>query len=154
MLDRVPGDVRKIGFARALVAAAVPVFNALERWTPVAEYPAGMFAYPGSLSLHIRTDIYFAEDGGVASINFGKYGDVARFVEYGHRMIAHGAKWADRMKNYVGKVLGIVPPHPFMRPAAFESADDAVEAFVRSLEETLVTGTSWASVAAEFDKVA
>src|ERR1019366_2288273 len=118
MLDRVPVETRKIGFARALAAAAVPVVNELRAWTPVAEYPADMYASPGSLLDNMVTDISIDEagQGGIASVGFsGGYGHIANFLEYGHRIVAHGAKWADRMNNYLGKLLGEVQPKPFMR---------------------------------------
>jgi hypothetical protein len=152
MLDRVPVETRKIGFARALAAAAVPVVNELRAWTPVAAYPGGMFAKPGSLLDNMVTDVAIDEagQGGFASVGFsGGYGHIANWLEYGHRIVSRGGA-----TRYAGKLLSEVPPNPFMRTAAAASAEASVDAFVASLEETLVTGTTWASVADEFDKVA
>jgi len=152
MLENVPKDMRRVAFARALTAAAVPVVSSLRKWTPVQDWwttdPGGIFRSPGSLQEGIKTNIFISEQGGRASVNFGKYGPIALWLEYGHRIVAHGATWSDRMKNYAGKILGKgeVPSKPFVRPAAAESAQAAVEAFTESLTETLVTGTTWASV--------
>jgi hypothetical protein len=151
MLENVPKDMRRVAFARALTAAAVPVVKELAAWTPVAELPAGMYESPGSLQDHIVVDIQVDLEGGkggVAHIGFPSgYGHIANWLEFGHRIVAHGAKWSDRMKNYAGKLLGWAQPKPFMRPAAIASSEAAVEAFTESLMESLVTGTTWASVA-------
>jgi len=149
MLERAPKNLRRVAFARALAAAVVPIVQELEARAPVAEYPAGMFSEPGSLQDHVVTDIALDEEGngGVASVGFGKYGNVANMVEYGHRMVAHGAKHSDRMRNYEGTLLGEVVAHPFMRPAAAASGDAAIEAFAESVETTLQQTPTWAEVA-------
>ena len=138
MLDRVPKETVKVGFMRGLSAAAVPIVENLEALTPVRK---------GKLKRALRTDVAIDADGkgGVASINFGNQGHVANFLEYGHRMIGH---------KPTKKELGEVAPQPFMRPAAADAADDAVEAFAEALTETLVSGTSWASVADAAEGVA
>ncbi len=74
--------------------------------------------------------------GGRMQIGFGRKGFVAMFVEYGHRMVAHGATAADRKNNYEGKLLGAaVPPYPFMRPAFAAAADKAIEVVVEEIQE-------------------
>lgn len=59
--------------------------------------------------------------GGVAAVGFSAaQGHVARFVEFGHRMVGHKPE---------KKELGEVEPHPFMRPSADAAAEEAIEAF-------------------------
>jgi hypothetical protein len=134
MLDRVPKETAKVGIARALAAAAVPIVQAVEAVTP---------EITGDLKKALRTDIGLDTDsyGGYACINFGNQGHVANWVEYGHRMIGHKA---------LGKLRDIhepVVPHPFMRPAAAASGEAAVDAFTETLGRELASGTTWADVA-------
>lgn len=138
MLDRVPKETVKVAFSRALAAAAVPIVETLNATTPEDT---------GELVDHLRTDIAISADGkgGKASINFGDQGYIANFVEYGHRMVGHEPDLKD---------LGNVKPHPFMRPAASSAAEAAVEEFERSLRETLVTGTDWASLPTDSEEAA
>src|ERR1051326_314947 len=100
MLDRVPKETAKVGIARALAAGAVPIVQAVDVATPVSEKneqwdEEGFREIPGTgtgqLKSALHTDVYLHEDGfgGTASINFGKMGHVANWVEYGHRMIGH-----------------------------------------------------------------
>ena len=147
MLDRVPKETARVGVARGLAAAAVPIFEAV-----VSEYKAHGTQTPatGKMMRALRTDIAMDANGysGVASINFGREGHKANWVEYGHRMVAHGVRWADRKRDYEGKLLGPdVKPYPFLRPAAARSGEAAVEAFIETLGKSLVDGTTWADVA-------
>lgn len=54
---------------------------------------------------------------------------IARFVEYGHRIVKGG-----RLKSGKGKMRGIVSPHPFVRPA-FDSSESAA---VDAMRETIL----------------
>jgi len=149
MLDRVPKETARVGFARALAAAAVPIVEAVDVLTPVSAknelwddetFSSIPGTGTGSLKKALHTDVYLDSDGyrGVASINFGRQGHVANWVEYGHHLIGHKPK---------KKEIGEVQPHPFMRPAAKASGDAAVDAFTETLERELVSGTTWADVA-------
>jgi HK97 gp10 family phage protein len=124
MLEAAPKNIVKGAFGKALTAAAVPVVKAVEVRTPV---------HTGDLKEHLMTDIAVDANGagGFAQVGFGNEGHTARLVEYGHRMIGHKPG---------KKELGTVPAHPFMRPAAAESAEAAVEAFGESLTESLEAG--------------
>jgi len=75
--------------------------------------------------------------GGVAAVGFSHGGSdlhgygmdyVARFVEYGHRLVGH---------KPLKKELGQVAPHPFMRPAAESSAEAAMDELVAVMMEEL-----------------
>lgn len=122
MLTAAPKGVVRLAYGKALAAAAVPIVEALEAHTPEET---------GALKAAIVSDIALDAEGkgGTLSVGFsGKQGHVANFVEYGHRMIGHKPKKKD---------LGEVKPHPFMRPAANDSADEAIEAFAGSVEQSL-----------------
>jgi HK97 gp10 family phage protein len=121
-LKAAPKNIVKGAYVKGLAAAAVPVVEALEAATPQDT---------GKLKESIVFDIALDADGngGVLSVGFsGEEGHIANFVEYGHRMIGHKPRKKD---------LGEVKPHPFMRPAAAASADDAIEAFAQSIEESM-----------------
>ena len=72
--------------------------------------------------------------GGYADVGFGRaVSHIARFVEYGHRMIGHkpGLRELSGPNIYMGRVL----PLPFMRVSAAASANAAIEAFVGGVIE-------------------
>lgn len=143
MLDRVPKETVKIAFARALAAAAVPIVAAVRSHAPV---------HTGEMIAKLKADVLIDSEGkgGKVSINFGKEGHTANFVEYGHRMVTHYQKTVLKGKKKVRvgghKDVGEVQPKPFLRPAASASGEAAVEAFTEALTEALVSGTDWASV--------
>jgi len=130
MLDELPPRVVKQAFARALTAACVPIVRELEVRTPESVKAATSDQY-GKLKADIRTDIQIdaSGKGALAQIWFAKKDYVARFVEYGHRLLSHGHSKDSR------KELGNVQPHPFIRPAAAAGADAAVEAFSETLND-------------------
>ncbi len=124
-LTAAPANIAKGAIGKALTAACVPVVQALDAHTPVDA---------GGLKEHLMSDVALDANGrgGDAQIGYGKQGYVARMVEYGHRMVGHKPK-----KEDTGK---IVVAHPFMRPAAAESGEAAIEAFGKSLEESMAAG--------------
>jgi hypothetical protein len=72
--------------------------------------------------------------GGVAAIGFSRaQGDIARFLEYGHREVGH---------KPLKKPEGYYSPHAFMRPAAEAAADPAVDTF----DETLMGDLAQAGI--------
>lgn len=91
----------------------------------IEEYMAGRTPdKTGELLANLDISVTLDSDfrGGYAEIGFsGEQGHVARFVEFGHRMVGHKP---DK------KLLGQVEPHPFMRPAADASAEEALDVFV------------------------
>jgi len=144
MMAQAPRNITKHAFGKALAAAAVPVYNALNSHTPVmVDGSVKHDPPPGALKAHLFTDIEIDQNGkgGDAAVGYGKLGYVARMVEYGHRSVAHGATWNDRKNNYKGKLLGApVPPKPFMRTAAAESGEASIEAFGESLAQSFREG--------------
>lgn len=91
----------------------------------------GKHVVTGELLADLHTEVAISSDGlsGQAKIGFGKQGYVARFVEFGHRIVGHGLLKKDRKEN------GHVPAHPFMRPAFDESKAAAKETVVKVLSE-------------------
>jgi len=123
-LEQMPTRLVKNAFARALAAASVPVAQSVLARTPVQT---------GALKQHLLTDIAVSAEGkgGTAKVGFGKFGHIARFVEYGHREIGHKP---DK------KELGTVSPKPFMRPAVETSAEASIEAFAESIRDSVNGG--------------
>ena len=119
-LQRLPQYVQQDCFKKALTAASVPVLAALEPRIPIA---TGLLK--SSLEAQITLDS--AGRGGQLLIGFpGMQGEIARFVEFGHRDVSHS-----------GKEIGFVHAKPFMRPALATAAGAIVEAFYQSLMATL-----------------
>ena len=72
--------------------------------------------------------------GGIVDVGFSsKQGHVARFVEYGHRMIGHAPDYKRLGEN--------VPEKPFMRPAGDAAADPATEAFAEAFNEVIAAAS-------------
>lgn len=130
MLATAPKEIVARGYLRALQAGADVIADEVEVRTPIkAEDTGGMLdkgVLRESLMIQVTLDSQFR--GGVAEVGFGKNGVVANWVEYGHRMVGHAPGKKEK---------GVVPPHPFMRPAADASADRAIEAFANSIAQTV-----------------
>lgn len=160
MLTQAPRLIAKNAFARAGAAAARPIVEALEAHTPSRSslfdeeswtrlYGTGS---DGTLLGHIVTDVALdAEGRGVkVQVGYGNRGFVARMVEYGHRMFSHYAskvlvfnKGGRKKYRKSGGHVDLDKPvaaHPFMRPAAAESGEAAVEQFTDSLRESMAAG--------------
>jgi hypothetical protein len=71
---------------------------------------------------------------GIVKVGFGKEGSVARFVEYGHREVAHGKSVESR------KQIGQAKEHPFMRPAADQGGEAALDAYVAAFYDEMQKG--------------
>jgi hypothetical protein len=133
-LQELPVEIVTVGFAKALNASAGVIAGAVET------IAAGMPEYSDTpLSEHvvINVEVDGNRRGGTATVGFDKSADErtgipqdlkAYLVEYGHLMVTHKP---DK------KVVGIVHPKPFMRPAFEASADRAVEVFAETLIDSL-----------------
>lgn len=64
----------------------------------------------------------------------GKKGWYARFVELGHAIVVGGKR---RSKTSPGRVIGQVPPHPFMGPVFDQKNQEAQEAAAAELKRRL-----------------
>lgn len=116
-------------------AAGWVLMGAIEARTPVGgKIVNGASTTGGDLISDLDMTIQLDDDfrGGVVKVGFGKdQGYKASWVEYGHRMIGHKPGKKD---------LGVVQPHPFMRPAAETAAESAVEAFTEAFMAALEAG--------------
>lgn len=132
-LAAAPKTVVVKGYLKALDRAAGVIAAEVEARTPEGE--------TGLLKESVYTSVELDADGrgGSAAIGFrstksertGAPQDaIAVWVEYGHQLVSHG-------KRSSRKVIGQVPAHPFMRPAADVAGDRAIEVFAEVLSESL-----------------
>lgn len=141
MLRDAPRNVVARAFLKGFEAAAEPIEAELEIRTPVREatlwndesFSEFRQQTGGDLkaALMHETTLDASFRGGSLEVGFGKQGHVALWVEMGHRMVGHKPG---------KKLLGNVPAHPFMTPAADASADAAIDAFANVLVATLREG--------------
>jgi hypothetical protein len=117
-LAEAPKHIVASSFVNALDAGIKVVEEFVAGRTPVQDDDYGYFKEGGSLLAHIVTEVQLDQQlrGGVALVGFGRYGFIARMIEYGHRK---------------------VPPNPFMRQSTNAAADEALAAFQSSLIENL-----------------
>jgi len=135
--DEEPKEMRTKVLGKALQAAAEPIKTAVRAETPESEIPrAGEpvlqegGTYTVQLYDHLKDAVVavvgVTDQGGNASIGFGSMGFIARFLEYGHRIIGHAPRHVDKGGFVAGK--------PFMRPALANSSEAAVDAFAEVIE--------------------
>lgn len=113
----------------ALREGAKVIQHAMTDRAPVLDHktPGSDALDPGSLKKGIRVRMHASAAGVEALIGpTGDVAHVARFVEYGHRIV-HGATASGED----------VPPHPFLRPAFEASALEAGEVMAMSLKQSL-----------------
>ena len=136
LLDQVPKIVAARGYVNGLSAAGDVMEAALWPRTPVDTIAAMNKAHggKGALVTRIVKDVELDANGrgGQVEVGFGPLGHIALWVEYGHNQVTGG-----RMGKQGSKVVGFTPAHPFMRPAFEASKDQAVDAFVEAVVETL-----------------
>jgi len=128
LLEKAPKNIVMLGYGRAANAAINVIAAELVTKTPIRVSESEGNLSGGDLVKHLVTDVTVDADsrGVTAAVGFGSQGQVANWLEYGHRMVTHA-----------GKQVGDVPAQPFVRPAFDASADAAIEAFAVSLEGTL-----------------
>lgn len=134
-------DVLRLGMVQKVSASAVRagadvIAEAMTTAAPVLDAKtAGSTALePGALKADIRTTQGRTEEGEVAAFAGPGHetAHVARFVEYGHRMV-HGGQ--SKVVDGEGRTRGAgvaseidVPAHPFLRPAFEASVTEAAAA--------------------------
>lgn len=123
--------VRTKFIVTAVKAGAHVIAEAMVEGAPVQalKAPGSDALEPGELRDDIKTRERLDKDGfAVAHIGPGKKtGHVARWVEYGHRIV----------KGRKGAELGQVPAYPFLRPAFERSEAEAIEKFKSKLREEI-----------------
>ena len=141
MLDKAPRTIVARGYLKALQAGANVIADAVEIRTPVKAEDTGGLLDKGELRESLMIDIQLdsALRGGVADIGFGKNGNVANWIEYGHRIVGHKPGKTDSGAS--------VPANPFMRGAADGCAEAAIDAFTGSLKETIAAAYPQSNVA-------
>lgn len=124
--------VREEYIVKAVKAGAREIAVAMVEDAPVLDEktPGSDALEPGELRDDIKARERLDKDGfAVATIGPGrKTAHVARFVEYGHRLVKGK------------KEIGQVPAHPFLRPAFERSEAGAIEKFKDTLREEIAGG--------------
>ena len=148
-IEKLRAKMAKDGQRRAVLAGARVIGAAMVEHIPelAAKNMGSDSLEPGELkaSVKVRTKTQDGQVIGLAgpSGKDGKYGKVAFNVEYGHRMVTGGESklGPDGKFRGNGKVSEKdVPPHPCLRPAFEESAEEALKAMGVSLGETMREG--------------
>lgn len=126
-LSQLDQDVQTTIMRAGLRDAGEVVKGAIQERAPIKKLQAAGGRLPPEAiknDLHVRISGKFGRL--MAVVEFGKYTFfVARWVEYGHRLV----KGKSNKKVGPGKVIGQVEEHPFIRPAFESSVSAAVEAF-------------------------
>lgn len=95
----------------------------------------------GNLKADIQKEIVKQTKARVKiEIGPGKKAWYGRLVEEGHAIVAGGkrvVKNSGRVRVYDGKVVGHVPPHPFLRPAFDEKVGEAQDVIAAELRRRL-----------------
>lgn len=132
------GDPKFAKTARntALIKAGRVLKAAIEDNAPVAALGPtadGTSLEPGELKANIGMSLI--EDGpNGAYVSVGpnrNVAHIARWVEYGHRLVKGGSSKLNKRGGYSGKgtQIGFVPAYPFIRPAGEVAGPEAVAVF-------------------------
>jgi HK97 gp10 family phage protein len=128
-LERLGDEIREKLVLRAARDAGNVIRDAMRESAPVlAERNPGSDALePGQLRADIRTRARLQDGVARAIIGPARYAYVARWVEYGHRLV----------KGSHGKQIGEVAAYPTLRPAFERSQGDALKQFESSMQTYL-----------------
>lgn len=129
-----------VAVTRGLHAAGAVIERAIDFKTPTRIKRVGGDAeYPSLITrLEVRVTMDSQFRGGTVEVGFWGHGaTVAKWVEFGHRMVGHGQGKETRMKAWKDAGEAMVPAHPFMRPAADLSEEEAVDAFIGVVNEVM-----------------
>jgi hypothetical protein len=140
--DQIPKKIVARAFFKALQASGYVIEKEVLIRTPVRSrlYFKGtlmesMLPMRGSGALRAAITTVVTLDsksrGGYLEVGFGELGYIARFVEYGHRLVTHRPG---------KKEIGQVPPYPFMRPALEAATEIALDTFTATLSEYIAEG--------------
>jgi len=131
--------------AKALNAAGDVLYNEIARKTPVrvlTEVTGGLVA-PGDLRNSLKKEVILSNDlkGGAVSVWHQGYGFLVDWLEYGHVMRGHEPE--KRVLKGPLTPEGFVVPgghlraYPFMRTAADEVGEQAIDVFVSTIENVI-----------------
>jgi HK97 gp10 family phage protein len=121
-LEELAPKLAKRALKKALQAGIEEIGNEVMARTPVDT---------GLLRESVGTAITMSSDGqaGLAKVGFGKQDYIARFIEFGHRIVGHKPNKKDTGKH--------VPAKPFIRNAFDTTKDKAVEVFTDVIKAEL-----------------
>jgi HK97 gp10 family phage protein len=138
-LNAIDAKVRVKAMKAALHAAGVPMRAAIQERAPERVEGEGGKLPPGALAADVILRV--TQEGGqlFAVIEFGGLTYyVARWVEYGHRLVKGGYSSMKRGKlQGHGHQIGNVEAHPFIRPAFEATTKASFDAFVAELQSQL-----------------
>ena len=128
-----------VGVTLGLHAAAEVIERAIDFKTPTRTNRVGGDKDYQALITDLQSRVTIDSDlrGGSAEIGFFKEAWLANILEFGHREVGHGTSKEDRDRRWAGGLRSIVPANPFMRTAAEESTEPAVDAFVAEVNDVL-----------------
>jgi HK97 gp10 family phage protein len=109
-----------------------------ERAPERPDLPSGTALPPGALANDIVVHVRKSDQGNLSAIiGPDKYtSHVARWVEYGHRLVVGGYSSMDKRTGKYrgpGQHKGDVPAHPFIRPAFEATRDEVTTAITTTL---------------------
>lgn len=137
-LEDLDVKVRVKAMKKALEAAGVPMKAAVIERVPTKEEVGGKLPV-GAMKNDVRMRVTQQDGQLMAVVEFGPLTFyVARWVEYGHRLVKGGTSSMKRGKlRGSGKQIGNVEAHPFIRPAFEASKKASFDAFVEQLRKEL-----------------
>ena len=130
-LELMPQEVRSEALRDAVLEGAQVIRDQ-------AEANARAIQRTGTLASDIHTEIdekKSTDTRAVAVIGPGKRGWYGRIVEFGHDIVVGGRKRAKRAP--AGKVVGHVPPKPWLRPAGDAKRVEAEQRIIKTLQGRL-----------------
>ena len=138
-LQRLSEEVRQKLVLRAVRDGANVIRDAMRESAHVLaeKNPGSDSLQPGQLRADIRVRARVDEDGlARAIIGPDFYAYVARWVEYGHRLVKGGRSSADGKGGFrgAGAQIGEVPAYPTLRPAFERSQGEAFDKFKGSMQ--------------------
>jgi HK97 gp10 family phage protein len=102
--------------------------------------PGSTAADPGTLRSGLRRTAPRVDRLGFVSCLIGaakRVAHLARWVEYGHRLIKGGGSHVPKRSSDTGREIGNVPAYPFLRPAYEASEQLALEAFTEKARQEM-----------------
>lgn len=126
---------------RSLKAGAEVIQKAVEEAAPTKDETGGNLP-EGALKSDIEVRIKRDNNNKLeAWVQPGKFtGYVARWVEYGHRLVRGGRSRLNKKTGKTlgpGKQIGEVKQHPFIRPAFEASAQEAIDKITSTLKSEI-----------------
>jgi hypothetical protein len=130
--------VQKQAMVASLRDAGAVMESAVRDAAPVKAAGGGKLP-EGALKADVRLRVTTSAGQPMAIVDFGSLTYyVARWVEYGHRLVKGGSSSMKRGKlQGSGHQIGDVPAYPFIRPAFERSISASIEAFVVRLKAEL-----------------